>query len=164
MEPSSRVLTMTATICSAALICILVFFTHKTSYGQNTFSSVRKLQTTSVPQEAPKLPPKAPEATATTSGVPQTAPTGGLVTAMVTNKFAAGTLEGAEASRGYKEIKGTHFQSLISAALGHKRGRKMNDLTKDPPTNSLQTLLNTWTDGSYSPVHKVHFSPINLCM
>ena len=117
---------------------------------------MRRLQATSVPQEAPK-PATVPAAA--TSAVPQAAPasdtTGGLTTALVTNKFAAGTLEGAEASRGYKEIKGTHFPNLISSALAHKRGRKMNDLTKDPTTNSLQTLLNTWTDGSYSPVHKV---------
>lgn len=32
----------------------------------------------------------------------------------------------------------------------------MNDLTKDPSSNTLQTLLNTWIEGSYSPVHK-HF-------
>jgi cupin fold WbuC family metalloprotein len=32
----------------------------------------------------------------------------------------------------------------------------MNDLTRIPEENTLQTLLNTWTDGSYSPVHK-HF-------
>lgn len=68
----------------------------------------------------------------------------------------AGQLEGAESYRGYKEITGNHFQSLKAAATAHKRGRKMNDLTKDPESNSLQTLLNTWTDGSYSPVHK-HF-------
>ena len=30
----------------------------------------------------------------------------------------------------------------------------MIDLTKDPPNNSLQSLMNTWVNGSYSPVHK----------
>lgn len=155
MEPSPKAFTITAAICFTFLVSILVYFTHKGSHDQNGFYSIRRLQATSVPQEAPKLATTAPSAATTPPNVPQTAPTGGLVTAVVTNKFAAGTLEGAEASRGYKEIKGTHFPNLISAALAHKRGRKMNDLTKDPPTNSLQTLLNTWTDGSYSPVHKV---------
>ena len=150
---TSRVLTLTA-IFSVLLVTLLFAYSHTSSQSG---AVMRRLQVaTSVPQEAPK-PATVPAAA--TSAVPQAAPasdtTGGLTTALVTNKFAAGTLEGAEASRGYKEIKGTHFPNLISSALAHKRGRKMNDLTKDPTTNSLQTLLNTWTDGSYSPVHKV---------
>ena len=106
---------------------------------------LRRLQT-AVPQVAP------------TAIVPQEAPSpsSAATTALVTAKYAAGQLEGAESYRGYKEISGNHFPQLIAAATSHKRGRKMNDLTKDPETNSLQTLLNTWTDGSYSPVHK-HF-------
>ena len=28
------------------------------------------------------------------------------------------------------------------------------DLTRNPRTNSLQTLLNTWVEGSVSPVHR----------
>ena len=30
----------------------------------------------------------------------------------------------------------------------------MVDYTREPEANDLQTILNTWTEGSYSPVHK----------
>ena len=30
----------------------------------------------------------------------------------------------------------------------------MVDFTRDPEHNDLQTIMNTWTEGSYSPVHK----------
>jgi len=129
-------------VCSA-IVCLFM-----TSRAPDSFTDgyagkmLRRLQT-AVPQVAP------------TVGVPQEAPTPAS-TALVTAKYAAGQLEGTESYRGYKEISGNHFNKLIAAAASHKRGRKMNDLTKDPETNSLQTLLNTWTDGSYSPVHK-HF-------
>ena len=159
MRSSSTVLSVAVTICATLLLCVLVFFAHKSSHVRSSFSSRRRLQAVSVPQEAPKQrsATSTPLTADTNAAVPQMAPTGGkgLETAMVTSKFAAGKLEGAESDRGYKEIKDTHFPNLISSALAHKRGRKMNDLTKDPSTNSLQTLLNTWTDGSYSPVHKV---------
>lgn len=45
------------------------------------------------------------------------------------------------------------FDDLIIAATSHPRKRKMVDLTKDPMQNSLQILMNTWTNGSFSPVH-----------
>lgn len=35
-----------------------------------------------------------------------------------------------------------------------QRGRKMVDYTREPETNDLQTIMNTWSEGSYSPVHK----------
>ena len=126
-------------LCVVFITCIVTILVHHSKSTSDSDSELRrKLQ---VPQEAK-----------TSTAIPQQAPT--LQTAMVTDKFAAGQLAGAEPNKGYKEITGTHFPGLIAAATAHKRGRKMNDLTKDPPTNSLQTLLNTWTDGSYSPVHK----------
>lgn len=57
-------------------------------------------------------------------------------------------------SRGLKTVDGKLFPKLIETAKNHPRKRKMIDITEDPTKNSLQTLLNTWTDGSYSPVHK----------
>ena len=41
----------------------------------------------------------------------------------------------------------------------------MNDLTQNAPENTLQTLLNTWTDGSYSPVHKhLEYAEVDLVL
>ena len=62
------------------------------------------------------------------------------------------SFEGYE--KGLKTVNGNLFPKLIETARGHPRKRKMIDITEDPTNNSLQTLLNTWTDGSYSPVHK----------
>jgi hypothetical protein len=60
---------------------------------------------------------------------------------------------------GVKVISKTIFSKLIEDASHSKRKRKMTDLTLNPTDNSMQTLVNTWTNGSYSPVHK-HVSMI----
>jgi cupin fold WbuC family metalloprotein len=53
-----------------------------------------------------------------------------------------------------KVISNEYFKNLIDIAETSKRKRKMTDLTKDPTNNQMQVLMNTWTEGSYSPVHK----------
>ena len=70
------------------------------------------------------------------------------------NKYAAGPLEGLDNGSNFKVISSKLFPDLLSAARQHPRKRKMTDVTKDPQSNTLQTLINTWTDGSFSPVHK----------
>ena len=72
------------------------------------------------------------------------------------SKYSAQHLPRANPNLDYKEIDADLFPHLIETAKSHPRGRKMCDLTKDPTSNDLQTLLNTWIEGSYSPVHK-HF-------
>ena len=136
---SSLASTMLALILTAITVITII-----TKYDSKNDTITIHQRQLAVPQEAPS--------TTTATLILQAAPS--LTTAIVTTKYQAGQLPGAESSNGYKEITGSHFPGLIAAATAHKRGRKMNDLTKDPPTNSLQTLLNTWTDGSYSPVHK----------
>lgn len=53
-----------------------------------------------------------------------------------------------------KVISSSIYHELIKSADKHPRKRKMTDLTKEPNTNTLQTLINTWISGSYSPVHR----------
>lgn len=77
-----------------------------------------------------------------------------VVYAAPSNKYAAGNTVGLETHRDVKVVSAKKFDDLIAAATSHTRKRKMTDLTKDPKKNSMQTLINTWTDGSYSPVHR----------
>ena len=51
-------------------------------------------------------------------------------------------------------INSGYFDNLVTSAKGHIRKRKMTDLTRNPEGNSMQVLLNTFTEESYSPVHK----------
>ncbi|KAK3284012.1 hypothetical protein CYMTET_8312 [Cymbomonas tetramitiformis] len=67
--------------------------------------------------------------------------------------FTADQLVGLEPSIGVKEITVQHFDSMIKTAKATDRKRKMVDLTQDPARNDLQTMMNTWIEGSYSPVH-----------
>lgn len=53
-----------------------------------------------------------------------------------------------------KAVDPRRFAALIQTASDHPRKRKMTDLTLDPMNNPMQILLNTWTAGSLSPVHK----------
>lgn len=77
-------------------------------------------------------------------------------------KYAAGGIPGVESGKDVKVISGTHFGGLITDALTHSRKRKMVDFTKLPASNTMQTLINTWTDGSYSPVHRHNdYSEVN---
>jgi len=52
-----------------------------------------------------------------------------------------------------KVINNKYFSKLIEEAKKSPRKRIMTDITKNPKENSMQVLINTWTDGSYSPVH-----------
>ena len=52
-----------------------------------------------------------------------------------------------------KVVSRSSFSGLLDKAKAHPRKRKMTDLTMNPEKNSLQILVNTWTEGSYSPVH-----------
>eukprot|EP00240_Pyramimonas_obovata_P013616 CAMPEP_0118943548 /NCGR_PEP_ID=MMETSP1169-20130426/38534_1 /TAXON_ID=36882 /ORGANISM="Pyramimonas obovata, Strain CCMP722" /LENGTH=245 /DNA_ID=CAMNT_0006888829 /DNA_START=36 /DNA_END=773 /DNA_ORIENTATION=+ len=69
-------------------------------------------------------------------------------------EYAAGQLDGLSPDLGVKVIDSQTFDSMFAAAEAHQRKRKMFDLTRDPPNNYLQQMMNTWLDGSYSPVHK----------
>lgn len=69
-------------------------------------------------------------------------------------KYAAGSLKGLNTELDVKVLSDSLFSDMIIAAKNHPRKRKMSDLTKDPQRNSLQKLVNVWTNGSYSPIHK----------
>lgn len=76
-------------------------------------------------------------------------------------KYAASTMEGLDNNANAKTVNSKVFSGLIAAARQHPRGRKMTDLTKIPEQNSLQTLINTWIEGSFSPVHyHDHYSEV----
>ncbi len=77
-----------------------------------------------------------------------------LTLATPTLKYAAESLKGLDSNDAFKVISSKNFDDLINEAKNKPRKRKMIDLTKDPKANKLQTLMNTWTEGSYSPVHK----------
>ena len=79
-----------------------------------------------------------------------------LTAASAPKGFAAdkGALLGLSADDAIKLVKSSKFKALQAAALDAPRKRKMIDLTRDPKTNSMQVLLNTWTTGSFSPVHR----------
>lgn len=67
---------------------------------------------------------------------------------------AAGSPElGIQLSDAFKVLRRDRFPALLAAAAAHPRKRRMTDLTLRPEQNSLQVLLNTWTEESYSPVH-----------
>jgi hypothetical protein len=69
-------------------------------------------------------------------------------------KYSASLMPGVDPESDVKVVSSSIFAELIETAVKHPRGRKMNDLTKDPVHNSMQVLVNTWTSGSFSPVHK----------
>jgi hypothetical protein len=69
-------------------------------------------------------------------------------------KYSASLMPGVDPESDVKVVSSSIFAELIETATKHPRGRKMNDLTKDPVHNSMQVLVNTWTSGSFSPVHK----------
>jgi len=77
------------------------------------------------------------------------------VFASTKNPYTAGNgdILGVSISSPVKVVNTGRLPLLIEAAIAHPRKRKMTDLTKDPAMNGLQILLNTWTEGSYSPVH-----------
>jgi cupin fold WbuC family metalloprotein len=77
-----------------------------------------------------------------------------LIVVKPSKKYLAGSLTGLEGNRDVKVISSSVFDDMISEATNHPRKRKMIDFTKDPSTNTMQTLMNTWIEGSYSPVHK----------
>ena len=62
-------------------------------------------------------------------------------------------LLGLSSQNDIKVINNKYFNKLIEEASLHPRKRKMTDLTKDPKDNSMQVLINTWLEGSYSPIH-----------
>jgi hypothetical protein len=60
-------------------------------------------------------------------------------------KYAAShSVGGLSSDQNVKVISTSQFSELISQASNTTRKRKMVDLTKNPETNGLQTLLNTW--------------------
>lgn len=69
------------------------------------------------------------------------------------SKYAAGVIDGINNGDDAKVVSGRLFSTMVETARQHPRKRKMTDLTKNPVTNSMQTLMNTWIEGSYSPVH-----------
>lgn len=83
------------------------------------------------------------------------------LTLSASSKYTAVKMEGLENSANAKVVNSKIFTSLVAAARQHPRKRKMTDLTKSPEKNSMQTLMNTWIEGSYSPVHyHEHYSEV----
>lgn len=79
------------------------------------------------------------------------------------SSFKAGSVNGLEPELDVKIVSSVYFDSIVSAATKHPRKRKMYDLTKDPKSNSMQSLMNVWTNGSFSPVHKhPDFSEVSI--
>lgn len=58
------------------------------------------------------------------------------------------------AERDIPTIDQQTISTMLEKAYAHPRKRKMFDLTKNPRENNLQVLVNAWTEGSFSPVHK----------
>lgn len=56
-------------------------------------------------------------------------------------------------SAGVKPVSASAFAGLIEQAAARPRRRLMTDYTRDPENNLLQNMVNTWTEGSYSPIH-----------
>lgn len=88
------------------------------------------------------------------SGMTATTPNTDLTAVAPASKYAAETMTGITGEMTAKVINSSIFSELIGAATMHPRRRKMTDLTKDPESNTMQTLINTWINGSYSPVHR----------
>ena len=77
----------------------------------------------------------------------------GKVIVTPSNKYASNTIPGIDKNYNMKRIPNNIYPKLLSLASSHPRKRKMFDLTKVPEQNSLQVMVNTWFEGSYSPVH-----------
>jgi hypothetical protein len=69
-------------------------------------------------------------------------------------KYSAGVVPSLETNKDVKVVSANLFDTMVGIAKTHSRKRKMLDLTKHAENNSMQTLINTWTEGSYSPVHR----------
>ena len=72
----------------------------------------------------------------------------------ISYKANSGEILGVDNYSAIKLINARKFDEVIDIAKSSKRKRKMIDLTRDPHNNNMQVLFNTWTAGSYSPVHK----------
>ena len=82
-----------------------------------------------------------PAAAAADSSAPQQQQV--LVPAGAPPSYAAVSLAGLEPSTGVKVIDERVFPQMLGLATASERGRKMFDLTRDPPNNDLQSLINT---------------------
>jgi cupin fold WbuC family metalloprotein len=69
------------------------------------------------------------------------------------HKAGKGDDLGIDLASSVKVINRKSYAALLDKAKAHPRLRKMTDLTKDPEKNGLQVLVNTWYEGSFSPVH-----------
>jgi len=72
----------------------------------------------------------------------------------LSSQYTASQLKSINSSNNTKVISSSLYDELLQSAYSHPRKRKMVDLTKSPHTNSMQTLINTWIEGSYSPIHR----------
>lgn len=72
----------------------------------------------------------------------------------LSSQYTASQLKSINSSNNTKMISSLLYDELLQSAHIHPRKRKMIDLTKSPRTNSMQTLINTWIEGSYSPIHR----------
>jgi cupin fold WbuC family metalloprotein len=79
----------------------------------------------------------------------------GVIVAPPNNyRASSGDLVGiGDLSSPVKVLSSKYFDDLLVGAKTSVRKRKMVDLTHEPQKNSMQVLVNTWTDESYSPVH-----------
>jgi cupin fold WbuC family metalloprotein len=76
-----------------------------------------------------------------------------VVTAPPPSKGADAPGGGVKATDGVKPVFSSPFSEMVSRAKADQRRRRMTDFTIDPKTAPLQTILNTWIEGSYSPIH-----------
>jgi hypothetical protein len=79
---------------------------------------------------------------------------GHLIQLTPSSKYSAGVVPSLETTKDVKVVSANLFDTMVGVARTHVRKRKMIDLTKKAENNSMQTLINTWTEGSYSPVHR----------
>lgn len=80
--------------------------------------------------------------------------TNGFVELKLSSQYTASQHNSINSSNNTKIISSLIYDELLQSAYSHPRKRKMVDLTKSPHTNSMQTLINTWIEGSYSPIHR----------
>lgn len=69
------------------------------------------------------------------------------------NFASQGEILGVNKSDTIKVVNSKYFDALIHDASIHPRKRRINDLTSNPALDDMQILLNTFLEGSYSPIH-----------
>lgn len=117
-----------------------------------TSSIVTSVPLTTTSVAAPPVPPVA-ETPVVETPLP-VASVAVAVPLVSTEYYKANTFSGISRNDSVKLIHVNAFDQLIKDAKESRRKRQMVDLTSDPITDTMQILINTWINGSFSPVHK----------